>query len=530
MVVILGLAVPTFWLAQRALCPSVIATEDFVRRRNLWLGITVAAFVCHNYWLFLAVTVFLLVWGASPRREHNPLALFLFVLFAVPAFAAVLPGMGVFQSLFQLTHPRVLELLVLLPAALRLHLRPGTTRMGHYAADWFVLSYLALQVVIYLGAASITQAMRATFYLVIDMVLVYYMASRSVRSEGELRDAAASFCVAMLVVAPIAVFEFGKHWLLYSALSPALGLEWDGGLYLGRDALLRATGPAGHAIALGYAFAVALGLWLCLQNTLRPIVWWAGALALGAGLVAPVSRGPWVGALVTVLLFIASGRHAGPRLAKAAVAAAISVAILAVTPFGAKVIDFLPFIGSVEADTVSYRAQLFQVSLFVISLNPWFGSPSFLSNPMMEQLRQGQGIIDLVNSYIGVALFSGGVGVFLFAGILVSSLWVGWRAARIAAGKWEQAAVLGQSLTAALIGVMVMIATVSSILAIPTIYWSLAGLALAYRTVVMEPESPAPVPTPAPPPASRFSVSRPAGTTAERPADLSRSSIKSGRS
>lgn len=484
LVVILGLAVPVFWIAQRVLCPSVIDEGDFVRRRNLWFGITLAAFLSHNYWLFLAISTVLMLWGASPRRERNPMALFFFLLFAVPAFKGSLPGLGIFQHLFEVNHPRFLALFILLPAALRLNKDPTAPRLGRFAADWFLMGYLLLQVVLYFGATTLTQTMRAGFYLVVDMLLLYYVASRSVVDLRGFRDVAGSLGVALMVVAPIAVFEFGKHWLLFSPLTVALGLYWDAGNYLGREDLLRAVGPAGHALVLGYALAVGLGFWVYLHRTLPTGAWWVGAVVLFAGLIAPVSRGPWVGAALIVTVAVATGQHAAPRIMRLLLAGAGIVLLLALTPYGEKLVEYLPFVGSVDEGNVSYRKRLFDVSLMVIAQNPLLGSPTFLSNATMEQMRQGQGIIDLVNSYLAITLSSGLIGLLLFSGIFAVSLVGVYAAMRGDQSGSKETELLGRSLLGILVGVLMMIATASSILLIPVVYWSLAGLSVAYASMV----------------------------------------------
>jgi hypothetical protein len=79
---------------------------------------------------------------------------------------------------------------------------------------------------------------------------------------------------------------------------------------------------------------------------------------------------------------------------------------------GAKLFDHLPFFGSVDSGSVTYRQQLIEVSVGLVWQNPFFGNPYALHH--MESLRQGQGIIDLVNVYLSVAIFSGIVGLFFF--------------------------------------------------------------------------------------------------------------------
>lgn len=475
---------PVLWIGQRVLCPAVIATPDFVRRRNVWLALTLSAFLSHNYWLFLGISTVVLWWAGNPTRERNPMALFFFVMFAVPGFTANLSGFGVVESLFEMTHIRLLTLLILLPAALRLRRDAETNRLGTFASDWFLMGYLLLAVMHQVTFLPFTQAIRGTFYVVVDALIVFYVASRSVNTFPALRETVASYCVALLIIVPIAVFEFGKSWLLYSTLDGALGLSWSGSQYLGREGLLRATGPAGHSLVLGYALAVALGLWFCLQRTLKPLAWWMGVFALSIGLIAPVSRGPWVGALLIVLAAVAIGRGAGSRVVKLLLAGVIGFVAVAMSPYADKLMGFMPFIGTVDSSNVSYRELLLEVSLRVIRENPLFGRPDFLSNPLMEQLRQGQGIIDLVNSYLAVALYSGLVGLFLFVGVFASTMLPLINAIRRAGRLSLEVEAAGRAIFAVLIGVVMMIATVSSIFAIPTIYWAMCALALAYKGMV----------------------------------------------
>jgi hypothetical protein len=486
LVVIIGLAVPVFWIAQRVLCPDVIATADFVRRRNVWFALTLAAFLSHNKWVFLVISATVLWWAGRPARERNPLALFFFVMFAVPGFSINLSGLGIVQSLFEVTHIRLMMLLVLLPAALRIRRTSGVVRLGGHWADRCLIGYLLLTAAQYFTAAPLTQAMRETFYLVGDSLIIFYVASRLVSSLPSLRDVVASYCVAMLVIVPIAVFEFGRSWLLYAALDGALGLGWDGIQYLGREGLLRATGPAGHSLVLGYALAVGLGLWLGLQHALRPFAWWAGLFALSIGLIAPVSRGPWVGAVLIVLLMAVTGQRAGSRTFKLLLAAGFVLVAVAMSPYADKMLSFVPFIGDVDQSNVSYRQRILDVTWMVILENPLFGTPHSLSNPLMEQLRQGQGIIDLVNSYIVVALFSGLVGLFMFVGVFAFSVLPLFTAIRRAGKLSPEIEAFGRSVLATVLGVMFMIATVSSILSVPIIYWSLCALALAYARLTKQ--------------------------------------------
>ena len=77
----------------------------------------------------------------------------------------------------------------------------------------------------------------------------------------------------------------------------------------------------------------------------------------------------------------------------------------------------------------------------------------------MEYLRQGLGIIDLVNTYAEVALFYGLCGLSLFVGFILVGLYKAFRLARINLHSDPDLASLGISLVACILGTLVMISS-----------------------------------------------------------------------
>lgn len=489
LVMIMVLAGLTFALARAPACAAAMNDAHFVRRRNLWFALTAAAFLAHSFWIFIALAAVLLVLSVS--AESNRLALYFFVLLAVPAIDAEIPGFGLMEHFFWIDYLRLLSLAILLPAWLALRARPGSEPFGRSNADKLVLAYLVLQFFLQLPHTTFTETLRrGLFYAFVDVFLPYYVASRGVRGIAAFRDALMAFVVAALVASAIAVFEIGRHWLLYAPLDEALGVTWGLLNYLERgDGLLRAQASTGQPIILGYVLAVALGLALYLRRFI-PSTPMRNALLvlLAAGLVAAMSRGPWVGAAVMVIAFVASGPRALPRLAKLGAAGLCAVPLLLVSPAGKELVDYLPFVGTVEAHNIAYRELLLEISLGVVRDYPLFGAWDFMQLPVMQQLRQGQGIIDVVNTYLGVALASGLVGLALFCGFFLVVLYELASAMRRAGeapagGREGELYVLGQALFCVLVGILVMIASTSSLTLIPIVYWSIAGLAQAYAGV-----------------------------------------------
>jgi O-antigen ligase len=116
--------------------------------------------------------------------------------------------------------------------------------------------------------------------------------------------------------------------------------------------------------------------------------------------------------------------------------------------------------------------------------NPVFGSFDFWSAPQMQEMIQGEGIIDMVNSYLGIALSYGLVGFTMFSAVFLCAAWGTVKGMR-ATEPGTELHDLGRALLAALVGALVTIATVSSILVVPTIYWLIAGLCVGYGSLAV---------------------------------------------
>jgi O-Antigen ligase len=477
---ILVLAIPVFVIAKGSACALATSSKDFERRRNLWFAITLTAFLSGNFWICMAGVGILLL--AIVPREPNKLAMYFALLFAVPAISAQIPGMGIVNYVFAIDYVRLLALTVLLAGFLQILARPERVRFGSLPTDKILLAYLVLLFALQLDVDSLTNTLRhSVFYAFIDVFLPYYVASRAIRDAREFRDVLMAFVVAAMLLAAVGAFEFARHWLLYRSLEGSLGMRWGGANYLLRAGLLRAEASTGQPIALGYVMAVAIGFFLYLRRSVPNAgAWGIGMALLAVGVVAPVSRGPWVGTAVILFVYLATGPSAGWRLVKIAYAGLLLLPVLLVSPVGEKVVDLLPFVGTVEVHNITYRERVLAISIQQILRHPWFGAFDALSAPEMQDLRQGQGIIDIVNTYLGVGLDSGLLGLGLFCGFFTTVLVGVFRTLGRLHDQQGEAHLLGRTLLATLVGILVMIFTVSSISVIPVIYWSVAGLSVAY--------------------------------------------------
>jgi O-antigen ligase len=488
LLVILALATVVFAFARRP-AADLIPLNDFMRRRNLWLGLSALAFISHSFWVYAAISAIVLT--VARRRENNPAALFFILLFLIPPASIAISGLGLINYFFELNHVRLLAFLILLPAFLTLRNRVGTLPFGRTWPDKLLALYLLLNAALHLRETTLTDTLRQSLYLFIEVFLPYYVASRALKQLSDFKDAMLAFALAAMLLALIGVFEYARHWLLYSSLMDAMGLNWGMTNYASRGGSLRASASTGQSIVLGYVISVAIGFYLFLHAGVRSrLQQRLGALLLAAGLFATLSRGPWVGATAIITAFIATGRNALKHLMLLGLAGVLSIPLLSIIPGGNKLIDLLPYIGTTETGNITYREELFAKAMIVIQRNPLFGSVDYLNTAEMQSMMQGEGIIDIVNSYLAVALESGLIGLLLFASFFTTIVLGIRNALRTFQDKDAEALRLGRALLATLLGVLVTIATVSSISVIPVVYWSLAGIGVAYIQMVSSLKTP----------------------------------------
>ena len=491
LIVVLSIALVTLHFV-KPLALRFSAASDFARRRNIWIALTIVGFLSPSFWLFALIAVPILLWAV--RQDSSPIALYMFVLFVVPAVPVDIPDIDGMQ-LFSLDYYRLLSFFVLIPLAVRarrLSVRSEANRSR--STDLFLLAFGAVQIWLFVPPDapnhvifhdSFTNFLRRIFLYVVDVYVVYYAISRSCVDRRKILDAISAFCVAAAVMSTLAVFEHFRRWLLYTTLA----LRWNPAdanyifSFMLRGTWLRAQVSAGSALILGLLLAIAFGFSVYLQShstTLRGRL--MPALVYWSGLVASFSRGAWIGGITIYLAYSMLKPKGLSRLVKACFVIVIAVGLFSLSSSGQRMIDSLPFMGGKADSSVIYRQQLFDRSRELIEAHPWFGDQKALAE--MESLRQGQGIIDIVNTYIGVALFDGLVGLALFLGFIVSACWGAYRAAKVVVSDDLDLAYLGFSLIACIIGMMIMIADCSLIYGVQKMFFGLVALAVAYARYV----------------------------------------------
>ena len=488
MIVVVAIALVVFRFA-KPIALKFSSERDYIRRRNIWFVLTATALLSPSFWVYVLVAAPLLLWAA--KRDANPLALYLLLMQVIPDVPIEIPVVGI-NRLFELDNYRLLSFCVLVPTVWRLRKQKNPVEVqGLGAMNILLLAYGAVQVALFvpfdipghaLDQQTMTDNVRRGLLFLIDTYVLFVAASRTCLTRQAITDALAMFCLACVEMAPVALFETLRHWLLYFDLSDRWGSIAVATSYYMRGDTTRAAVSAGHPLILGYMMAIAFGFWLYLKShvkskRVRIIV----AALLWLGLLTAYGRGPWLGAVVIYFTYAAVGPRGMSRLFKAAAVFVLVGAVIFASPVGDRIVRVLPFTGKSGDDSLTYRQRLAERSWEIIQTHPFLGDQ--FARSKMEDLRQGEGIIDFVNTYMQVTLNYGFVGLSLFLAVILIALRKAYRTLKTCARSDPDLALLGASLVACIMGTLVMIAASSFIGAYTQLFYVLAGLAAAYANL-----------------------------------------------
>lgn len=451
------------WVVSRQIFSRAVETNYIDKLFFAGIAVTISMFVLQNIWIFfvsLAIIAFV-----TARQTKYVLGLFLFLILLIPEFNIKVPGFGLINYFLTLNPLRVLALILLIPLTIsyvRQHEYPAP---GKLTGDKLVLLFaIYTAVLVYLHENTFTGLLRNFAEATLDFILLYFVASRCLTSKESVRHVVVAFIVAAVFLSLVAIFEFIKHWLLYSGLNDAMGSLNAMFGYLGRGSTLRASATTGQPIVLGYLIMLAFLLnfyahRLIASSSLRAMLW----IILVLGLVAAMSRGPWVGALVGLFVIALYSSKPAQNISKLAVGGIVGFGAMLLLPGGNKILDYLPWVGSIDASNVIYRELLWEQSLIVIKNSIWIGSINFVESPHFDVVRQGGGFVDIVNSYLGLVLEKGVIGLSIYLILLFVALAPVYKLIKKIKSSHYELYLYAVALLGAITASMVTLSTVSSI-------------------------------------------------------------------
>jgi O-antigen ligase len=443
--------------------------------------VTSAAFLSGHIAILIAAVIFIRIF-LIPKEISEQVKYYFVLLPVIPLFVYDVSGPFGINLLLDITYARLLALAILLPIFISLikKSRVGSKKFLYGSLDKLIFFYVLLLCLLAFRGTTVTSGFREAFNLLaLDIFLPYYVISRSVQSLDDFRRVFSGILFSAIMLSFLSLFEQKFHWPFFRYLPDLLDFRPIIVNVFGevRGMFLRVSATMAP-IPLGYFMVFALAVLLFMKELLpkRKLFIYSTLVLFLVTLVFTGSRGAWLTAIIFCLLyFYLNISNIWLKLS------------LLVGGVGLIIVGnlSLSMIGGLNADAVDehgtfqYRIDLINSSIDIIKNNLLFGTDDPNKGGALESMRQGQGIIDIVNSYLELLFFQGIVGFTLFLAIFsisIRNLYVAAKSVRKKNKFW----LLGNMLIAMTLSTLVMIGTVSSVNFIPVYYWALIGLVGAY--------------------------------------------------
>lgn len=396
------------WLAQGLaflLMPTSIVFGVRARAVLFW-AITAPVVLAVQPPMSMLIAAAVVTLAFAPLAPTDRTAFFIIAVPAVPVFVyAALPFPGI-NYLLDLSHLKLASLLVLAPVLLAG--RQAAARPAHGVPVFALLAvvYVLYSTLLIASTYGFTGALRHGLEQILLLLIPMFAMLVALRKPQDADKLFQAVLIVSLLLAMAALISSFKRWDMYAV----------GGYYLTeiRDGQMRINATAGtHALA----FHLAAGIVVLEYLQRRLQIGWLRVnlirLVLFAGMLTTDSRGALGGlavALIVFTLLVLRNRFFRGLLLSGGLAAL----------FGGMIWLAQGDVGAYDPHgTFAYRQDLFWTSLDYIAKHPLLGDRNFVQSGHFDHLLQGQGIIDITNLYLQVALKFGLLGLMLFACIFV---------------------------------------------------------------------------------------------------------------
>ncbi|MEO6080768.1 MAG: hypothetical protein ABIQ86_13475 [Steroidobacteraceae bacterium] len=396
--------------------------KDGTRWVATWAVLTTLAFFCVDFIVF-AVILAIACAMLAKRAPDRVAALYAMLLPMLPTYTYYIPGILGINAIFPLNYVRVLALALLLPAYISLR-RTGALQDSRAMRNGldaifvaYVLWYCFLAVY---HKVTVTDSMRVSVEMLLFTLIPYLAVSRLLRTREQINDLISAVAFSGLVVSAMCVIEMMTNSHPYQVLPYRLDMEMLSGFSYQtqfRFGMIRAQGTFDGGLGLYAVFA--LGALLCKAQVEKMPRWrlWLGMAILAIPIISTGSRGTWI---ITGMML--ATRFGFWFIRTPARFVTVLTLVMVLIP---RAQDAFITHADDQFGTFDYREQLLDTFVPVVWEAPIAGQQSLLAlyaTGRFNYLVQGEGIIDMVNTYLGEALVHGIPGLIFFAGIFLFSV------------------------------------------------------------------------------------------------------------
>jgi len=300
--------------------------------------------------------------------------------------------------------------------------KPKSGPVLHSHMDIPILLLLGLEIA-EVRDPDIGLMLRETAPVLFGIALPYFLISRSLNTPEQVRRFVLALALAGFAMALVATVEARTHWLVYKQIEGNLHISSQVNAYQKmRGGVIRSPASFDESTSLGNFLAIAAIAILALRSSFASKGKWFLAMAIMlVGLVAPNSRGAFLGFGIGIVLFDLYRGKWGGLFVKLAAGGGLYLILLAAANFSKYIAETVGKGADTQGST-DYRIVLLQRGIQEINRHPIFGTTLRKALANLEDVRQGEHIIDLVNGYINYGLVLGYTGMlgllamFLIAG------------------------------------------------------------------------------------------------------------------
>jgi hypothetical protein len=379
------------WVKTRLLPVTVALFAGGLILPSIWL-----------YWALICLTI-----PFMSRSTNEAACLYVLTVLVTPTVVREM-GLG---SIYLLAFDKWLFAAIGLAFAVQIRRSRGKLPRG-----WWDLAFILLIALELIGARgqNFTSTLRTIFGISVALIFPYVVISRSLRRPEDVRRLIFTIVFAAFVLSCEAVYEWRMNFLPYELITQHLGAAMSISSYSKqRSGGLRASTAFPEPTSFGLFLAIAFLATLASRDAFKSRRSQMLALIVVlAGLYASNARSPIIALTLGVLAFDFYRRRYGQMMAKLAGLVALGLAALALASVSASFSDRLGLSGG-GADTTNYRRLLFDRGSQEIAKHPLLGVSPEQATVALADIRQGEGIVDFVNSYIYYGLIAGVGGIVM---------------------------------------------------------------------------------------------------------------------
>ena len=375
-----------------------------VRIFGYWLVMTFFVLVLQKPAWFIPLSIPMIL-IAQPKDPLERFPFYIAALFVMPSSAVFdIPMIGL-NYLMSMNNAKLVSIFIIIP--LLFISMPRKYKLRFNLLDLVVLVFCLWKLALAFRGVPITTGLRYGVDTVLIWLLPYFAMSRLVVNWRTTNSVMKTWLLLATILSMISMISVLRQWNMYSLIDIFRSFEGD---YYRRGGFLRVAVTFSTSL-LAYFLAIGM-ITLEVVRKHQKISSMKAWLMRGIFLLAIFmtgSRAGWLMAPICYGVYFIFDQKS-PILKWGALTAGVVGGYFFYTIYTTDALSSVDNFG-----TFQYRKDLAEASKVQVDSAFWAGDQNFIESEHLAHMVQGEGIIDIVNSYLQIVLLYGVIGLFLFA-------------------------------------------------------------------------------------------------------------------